>query len=155
MGPCSRFDSLDWASPGFAVHYQRRSILAKGTVLCFVDDPMLGSSPSRWFTPIHRSQLDFDMILYWISYCDGHNDSKCYVGFEYNSDLNSCFTSIRVMRFIDVEKTAFCRYIALSYVWSSVLSLRLTQANRTRLMEDGALRVGWGLVTLSLPSFRF
>ncbi|CAH0004397.1 unnamed protein product [Clonostachys byssicola] len=45
-----------------------------------------------------------------------------------------------------VEVCEFSRYVTLSYVWGSVPSLRLSRANRYRLMQPGAMRQAWHLI---------
>jgi len=119
---------------------------SRSVSVCFVHNPDLDRpQPSCYFLKDARAQLDFDRVRSWLSSCDESHPS-CYQSIDARRKLGSAYPGLKALRFIDVkrgcivEKRRACRYVTLSYVWGTTPTLRLTTANKNRMMEPGALR---------------
>ncbi len=94
--------------------------------------------------------IDISQVRQWVSRCENSHSDMC-------SNLNIkwfavAFPNLGVLRLIDVEETcivemrALPKYVVLSYVWGSVSNLRLTKANRNKLLVPGSLGVAWDML---------
>ncbi|KAK4164405.1 heterokaryon incompatibility protein-domain-containing protein [Cladorrhinum sp. PSN259] len=165
------FESQEATSPGprFALSYNYKQ--AKGTCLAFIGntqskpDTHKSKQDPFWFRPVIDNTLDFKRILGWIRSCEIHHP-KCSLKLNprpnHEHDQRPWpFPRVKLMRFIDidngciVEKTSACRYIALSYVWGTVSSLRLSKSNKARLVQPGSIRGAWRLLSRTVKDAMF
>jgi Heterokaryon incompatibility protein (HET) len=91
--------------------------------------------------PITRPKIDLQRARSWLDMCmSTHTECRAYL-------TNSLeLTELRLINVVtrsveDVEMP--CRYIALSYVWGGVPSIRLTTNNRATMSEQGILSKVW------------
>ncbi|KAI0543951.1 heterokaryon incompatibility protein-domain-containing protein [Xylaria curta] len=125
-----------------------------GTVIGVVHEP--GMSTSRninsIYTPIATTQIDFNKIKQWLCACTLYHQAPCRQNLNNDSNLRSLFSELRLIRFIDVnkgclvEQRSLSSYVCLSYVWGAVASFRLSKANKSRLMQPGAIMDAWDLL---------
>ncbi|KAK2763629.1 hypothetical protein CKAH01_15909 [Colletotrichum kahawae] len=86
--------------------------------------------------------IDFERIIQWISACETSHASTC--GQDTRSFLEA-YPGLDVLRLIDVddrclvEVNDFRPYIALSYVWGGISTVRMTRANLPRFLKQNAL----------------
>ncbi|KAI0120066.1 heterokaryon incompatibility protein-domain-containing protein [Nemania sp. FL0031] len=119
-----------------------------GTTIGVLRDSQVVNS---FYTPISTTQIDFGRVRGWLSRCSLHQP-PCQYNFDGKSTLPSLFSGLRTIRFVDVdeyclvERHNFSRYVALSYVWGTATSFRLTKANKSRLMQPNAIRDVWDLL---------
>ncbi|KAH8885977.1 HET-domain-containing protein [Thozetella sp. PMI_491] len=124
----------------------------KGVSLGFVHNPpLIPPRPSCYCLREARPIVDYERLLRWLSDCE-LSHGTCYEGLDPRLDFPSAFPGLEIMRLIDVkracivEKERLCRYVALSYVWGSVSTLGLSNANKTELMKTGALHEAWDML---------
>ncbi|KAJ3496551.1 hypothetical protein NLJ89_g10469 [Agrocybe chaxingu] len=107
-----------------------------------------GGDDDEWGAPIFtgrkmkKGQTDYDLVKRWVRYCMEQHTASCRAAIPTN---RTRFLELS-LRLIDVNRGCVvpvphggCRYFALSYVWGSVISLRLSKANYTELSQPGAL----------------
>ncbi|KAK3937485.1 heterokaryon incompatibility protein-domain-containing protein [Diplogelasinospora grovesii] len=103
-------------------------------------------SNKAYLKPTIEAEFDVDRLSAWISTCTWAHSEQCSVE---SSDFERSFPGLDVVRFIDVEQAAIVelhtvpRYVALSYVWGEVASVRLTTGNRPSLLLPGGIRKAW------------
>lgn len=90
------------------------------------------------------AEIDIDRIKGWVAYCD-ENHRNCVLRLAKTASLDP-FLGLRVLRLIDVKSRCLTEiaangppYVALSYVWGSVPTFKLTSYNRPELLRPGAL----------------
>jgi len=95
--------------------------------------------------PSVRRQEMLSLIRTWVSQCETTHlcgALKPAAG----SNIAATFPGLHVLRFIDVDNACVVEvaeivpYTALSYVWGAVPHMRLTKANRAKLLEPGCLQ---------------
>ncbi|KAL2670211.1 hypothetical protein Neosp_014678 [[Neocosmospora] mangrovei] len=102
-----------------------------------------GTRLSYYVEGTTKPMIDIHRILSWISSCDELHRDKCSP--PATLSFHNAYPRLPIMRFIDVnancivETTSLSQYIALSYVWGAVPSIRLTKANRSPLLKPGSL----------------
>jgi len=82
-------------------------------------------------------------VKWWVRHCEA-NHAICQLN---NHPQGGRIRGLKVLRLLDVvdnhlvEKTTEFppQYVALSYVWGAVMGVRLTRANKARMMQPGAL----------------
>ncbi|KAI0184390.1 heterokaryon incompatibility protein-domain-containing protein [Xylaria flabelliformis] len=122
----------------------------KGTIIGVVREPNI------FCTPISTTQVDFNRVKQWLRTCTMHHQNACLHNSDGDSETRSLFSELRTIRFIDVnkgclvEQSSLSSYVCLSYnqvyVWGAVASLRLSKANKSHLMQRGAIKDAWGLL---------
>lgn len=98
------------------------------------------------FKPTIEAELDVGRLSEWISDCTRAHASECAIE---SSDFVRSFPGLDLLRFIDVEQMSIVelrtvpQYVALSYVWGSVSSIRLTTSNRPSFLLPKAIGKAW------------
>lgn len=94
--------------------------------------------------------INIAQVRQWVSRCENSHSDICWS--RNIKEFAVAFPGLEVLRLIDVEETcivemrALPKYVALSYVWGSVSNLRLTKANRNKLLVPGSLGVTWDML---------
>lgn len=107
---------------------------------------------TMFIKPRTAPTVETSRMLNWVSSCERLHGSTCALTTDVTFD--KAFRTLKVLRLLDVktnclvETTSLERYVALSYVWGSVSSFRLTTMNRPALLIQGSLEK----VTESLPN---
>jgi Heterokaryon incompatibility protein (HET) len=113
------------------------------------------TSRIRILKPSIAAEFDVGRLSAWISTCAQTHGEKCSAE---SSDFARSFPGLGVVRFIDVEERSIVelrtvpRYVALSYVWGNVPTVKLTTGNRSSLMLPGGLQKAWHKVPLTIMS---
>ncbi|KAF6822897.1 heterokaryon incompatibility protein [Colletotrichum plurivorum] len=90
--------------------------------------------------------FDVRRLSSWVSTCETCHHDSCMVdplGFA------ETFPGLSVLRLVDVEQQCLVeiqevpQYVALSYVWGEVPSLRLSITNRPQLTKPGGIKAAW------------
>jgi hypothetical protein len=109
-----------------------------------------GTNGPFYVKPATGPGIDIAQVRQWVSRCENSHSDMCS-----NPNIKGfavAFPNLEVLRLIDVEETcivqmrALPKYVVLSYVWGSVSSLRLTKANRNKLLVPGSLGVAWDML---------
>jgi hypothetical protein len=114
-----------------------------GTRMPFVQEK--DSTSSRWghARKISSTQIDDSLVKNWLQLCERHHGKSCTLPLQTTEEMQSLLTS--PTRVIDVEKHCIvdterdCRYVALSYVWGQVSTLRLLKSNKVTMMTPDSL----------------
>jgi len=101
-------------------------------------------------------EFDIGRLRTWIECCDRfHCVGEDWSCSNTRQGLDLGLSSLKTLRFIDVrgncvvefsgdgQDTTAPRYVALSYIWGGVPTVRLTRANKPTLMEVGSLQTTW------------
>ncbi|KAF9873891.1 hypothetical protein CkaCkLH20_08625 [Colletotrichum karsti] len=104
------------------------------------DDGFLRSSISP--------DLDYHRIGQWISSCEATHTVHCGDGYT-PKQFSDAYPGLEVLRLIDVE--SYClvrvqdvrRYVALSYVWGGVASVRLATSNLEQMLRINGIKAAW------------
>lgn len=96
---------------------------------------------------ITEDQVDPALIRRWLNACDSTHATSCSPPFSATEGLRCAGSSFRL---IDVQQsciveapTASVEYVALSYVWGRVPTLRLLKSNLAVLMSTDGLGACW------------
>ncbi|KAI1174037.1 heterokaryon incompatibility protein-domain-containing protein [Nemania sp. FL0916] len=135
---------------------------AGGTIITIVHEP--GMPPTRNIHSVYipmptsqpTSQINFDRVRKWVSNCTEYHQPSCRrtlsAAPDKNVNVSPMFPHLHIIRFIDVnmdclvECDTLPNYVCLSYVWGAVASFRLSKANKSRLMQPGAITNAWELL---------
>jgi hypothetical protein len=96
----------------------------------------------RYLRPKIEPQFNTARLRKWLVQCAENHSSACNIK---PAPFEKAFPGLPVLRLIDVrlgcvvEKQKLCEYVALSYVWGAVPSVRLSTANKANLSLLGAL----------------
>lgn len=107
---------------------------------------------TMFIEPETAPTVETSRMLNWVSSCERLYGSTCALTTDVAFD--KAFRTLEVLRLLDVqtnyliETTSLKKYVALSYVWGSVSSFRLTTINRPALLIEGSLEK----VAESLPN---
>ncbi|KAF3811064.1 hypothetical protein GCG54_00010400, partial [Colletotrichum gloeosporioides] len=127
------------ASGAFYVYGSRRCII------CFAGEQVesLDTFQARvLLRPRIEQFIDFERISRWISACETDHSSTC--GQETKS-FSEAYPGLEVLRLIDVHDLCLVEvndlqpYIALSYVWGGISTVRMTRANLSRFLKRNSL----------------
>ncbi|KAK5652826.1 hypothetical protein OQA88_9492 [Cercophora sp. LCS_1] len=93
--------------------------------------------------PRLESMIDVERVKIWVRDCETHH-TECQLEQPLGAAILGTIRFIDVVGNCIVEKTLdMPKYVALSYVWGAVPNFRLTTANKFRLMQPGAIELGW------------
>ena len=103
-----------------------------------------------------QPEFDVARLRTWIECCDRFHcvgeDRSCS---STRQGLDLGLSNLKTLRLIDVQRnciaefggdeqdTTVPRYVALSYIWGGVPTVRLTRANKPMLLEVGSLQTIW------------
>ncbi|KAK0670033.1 heterokaryon incompatibility protein-domain-containing protein [Cercophora samala] len=93
--------------------------------------------------------IDLARTIGWIKECSEKH--QCVVTSAVDA-FEAAYPGLEFLRYIDVhdgcvvELRDIVQYVALSYVWGSVPSFRITKANRKSLMRRGGINTAWNLL---------
>ncbi|KAK2629850.1 hypothetical protein QTJ16_000670 [Diplocarpon rosae] len=98
--------------------------------------------PPRWEVGrvCDPKKLDYDLLERWIACCEDSHRDTCS-----NTLVSKDLGPTSPVKYIDLQKSCLVvlceppRYVALSYVWGRVPTLKTTQANLASLRVPGAL----------------
>ncbi|KAH8202521.1 hypothetical protein TruAng_003329 [Truncatella angustata] len=87
-------------------------------------------------------KIDMEMIKGWIQCCETTHGERCTSNLMHHTEYTSALDR---MLLVDIEQRCIVygslenRYIALSYVWGNVTTIRTTFANLDRMMTPGSI----------------
>ncbi|KAF6806391.1 heterokaryon incompatibility protein [Colletotrichum sojae] len=129
--------------PSFSIHPNPRSVyVVKATT------PTVGDERHQGY--MHRTiepAFDVRRLLSWVSACEVSHRASCKLDHRGFAEV---FPALSVLRLVDVEQECLVelqqvpQYVAPSYVWGEVRTLRLSTMNRSRLTKPGATKAAWG-----------
>ena len=107
-----------------------------------------------------KPEFDIGRLQSWIECCDRfhciHENWSCS---STRQGLDLHVSSLSTLRLIDVQRKCIIeysgdgqdtavvpRYVALSYMWGGVPTVRLTRANKSTLMQSDGLQAAWDLL---------
>ncbi|KAH0538422.1 hypothetical protein FGG08_004970 [Glutinoglossum americanum] len=108
---------------------------------------------------VTRAEIDPMLIRKWVRACEEHHDKDCQPKPRTMSErggVSSFSTTCGNLRFIDVhdqcivDAPAHYRYLALSYVWGLVPTVRLRKDNISQLMKPSGLATIHGNIPLTI-----
>ena len=103
-------------------------------------------SDHQYLRPRVEAEFPVARLEDWISACARHHSDRCRIKTGSSEDS---FPGLEVVRFIDVKQSSIVelrtvsRYIALSYVWGEVSTIRLTTTSRPGLLLPGGIGKAW------------
>ncbi|EFQ33781.1 heterokaryon incompatibility protein [Colletotrichum graminicola M1.001] len=128
----------------------RRGFTIDGATLqnwiCQVPFSAEDTAPYAYLKPVIESVFDVDRLSKWMSVCSASHGENCSVIAQ---DFSTAFPGLHVLRLIDVQEEFLVelrtipQYVALSYVWGEVPSVRLSAANKSQLLRRGGLKAAW------------
>ncbi|KAL0931198.1 heterokaryon incompatibility protein [Colletotrichum truncatum] len=116
--------------------------------ICQVETKPSSAADAHYIYLKHAINPVFDVnrLLKWISVCTTSHKESCYVP---PLEFSKTFPGLPVLRLIDVaneclvELRTVPQYVALSYVWGEVPSVRLSTVNRPQLLRRGGIKAAW------------
>lgn len=117
--------------------------------ICFAEEsaagPLTEDLPSSAACIIRpaRAHLDPSSIVRWIANCRRLHGPECNAHDGISGLVKDTYRGLELMRFVDVHKRCIVerrdvvKYVALSYVWGAVSTLRLTTMNQEQMRTPG------------------
>ncbi|KAK1590359.1 heterokaryon incompatibility protein-domain-containing protein [Colletotrichum navitas] len=106
-----------------------------------------GATLQNWICQVETIPIfDVGRLSKWISVCSAFHGENCSVIAQ---DFSTAFPGLFVLRLIDIQEECLVelrtvpQYVALSYVWGEVPSVRLSAANKSQLLRRGGLKSAW------------
>ncbi|KAF6830024.1 heterokaryon incompatibility protein [Colletotrichum musicola] len=90
--------------------------------------------------------FDVQRLSFWASTCETCHLGSCVVD---SHGFAETFPGLSVLRLVDVEQECLVElrevpeYVALSYIWGEVPSLRLSTTNRPHLVKPEGIKAAW------------
>ncbi|KAK3312603.1 heterokaryon incompatibility protein-domain-containing protein [Apodospora peruviana] len=100
----------------------------------------------EYLRPTVGAEFPIARLEDWISACTKYHSDRCRVK---TGSFEDSFPGLEVVRFIDVKRSSIVElrtvphYVALSYVWGEVSTVRLTATSRPGLLLPGGIEKAW------------
>lgn len=111
--------------------------------ICFVRQLTFSHNQLDWPSAcyIHPVQprIDLSQIREWIDHCQAFHGPDCNSPIGDTGHIRDFYRGLEVLRFVDVRRKCLVetyqnvRYVALSYVWGAVATVRLTTMNKAQM----------------------
>lgn len=123
----------------------------RSCVICLASDDFDAPEVHNTFClrTVVKPELDYPRMANWISTCAETHTVSCGSRQKTSISFAAAYPGLNVLRLIDVEENRLIEacevlpYVALSYVWGGIPTIRLTRTNLEAMLLPGSLNELW------------